>query len=231
MPPKPRIDPRIETARKVSVVSLDELTLWDKNPHTGDVSAIRSSLQRFGQVVPIVRAPDGWIISGNHTLKAMREEGFTHAAVVTKDGTSEDLIALGLAMNKIATMGADDNAALLSLLQELDGILDGTGFTDDDVNDLVAMLEEADRKEARNAPTSVRNDQGVARDEPSLPERLEGYANKAIRSIVIDLPLPAFAWWTEHAEAARVALGLESNTALIVHLLAAERNVPAPDLG
>lgn len=231
MPTKPRIDPRIATARKVDVVPIDELTEWDRNPHHGDVAAIRASLQRFGQVVPILRAPDGWVVAGNHTLKAMREEGYTHAAVVTATGDDDDLHALGLAMNRIAALGTDDDAAVLALLQGLDA-LDGTGYTPEDVEDLIAILEEADAKAAKTqAPTSTSNDQGVAAGEASLAERLEGYATKGVRSIVVDLDLETFAWWSQNVEAAREAVGVDTNAALIVTLVAGALGIDPPNLG
>ncbi len=220
---QPAIDPRIATARRVVAVPVAELRVWDRNPHEGDVSALRQSLARFGQVTPIVRAPEGWIIAGNHTFKALVEEGFTHAACVTLEAAEAEQIAFGLASNRTGALGVDDDRQVLALLSELQ-VLDGTGYTVDDVADLQALMEELDRPRLRSEGASgyegVNRLTGIADDEPSMTERLGEYQLHNIRSMVLDYPVETFAWVAAQAERARAELSVDTNSALLVALLA-----------
>lgn len=49
-----------------------------------------------------------------------------------------------LADNQTNDLAANDDAALLELLREIDGDLDGTAFTNDDLAELIASLETPD---------------------------------------------------------------------------------------
>jgi len=221
---RPEIDPRIATASRVEVVPIDELVEWDRNPHQGNDPELIESLRRFGQVTPIVRAPDGWIIAGNTTLRAMRALGFPSCAVVTLDASEAEQVAFGLASNRIGQLGEDDPAKLLALLQEID-VLEGTGWTLDDTADLTAMLEEIDRTESR---TSINPETGTANDEPSLGEYLQGYQGHTVRSIVLDYEVDVFSWVVEHAETLRRQMGVQTNSALVVKMIAALTGDEAP---
>lgn len=200
---------------------VEELTLWDDNPHEGDVDAIRASLRRFGQVVPIVRAPDGWIPAGNHTLIAMRREGFTHAAVVTKDGTREELTALALALNKIARMGADDDGKVYELLSSLDD-LDGTGYNLDDLGDLRAMLSEADPSPLAppERPAFINPETGLRDGESTYDEYLDRYAAHTVRAMILNYDLDVYRWVQDQAATLRTELDVATNADLFVRLIA-----------
>lgn len=69
-----------------------------------NLEAIRASLERFGQVEPLLARPDGTVIHGNGRLRVMKDLGLTHAQVVTFKGTEEEAKALGLVMNRTAEL-------------------------------------------------------------------------------------------------------------------------------
>lgn len=223
-----RIDPRIQTAARVTVVPIADLRQWDRNPHTGDALEVTASLQRFGQVVPIVRAPDGWIISGNTTLRCMADLGFTTCAVVTLDAEEQEQVAWGLASNNLGRKGEDDDAKVLALLRDLD-ILDGTGYTIENLEDLTALMEEVHTADqAVEGHAHVNEQTGVTANEQSYDGYLAGYQQHQVRSVILDYPVETFAWWTEQATALRSAMSVETNADLVVALIAEKSGVPAP---
>ena len=61
---------------------------------------------------------------------------------------------------------------------------------------------------------------GIADDEPSMTERLGEYQLHNIRSMVLDYPVETFAWVAAQAERARAELSVDTNSALLVALLA-----------
>lgn len=217
----PESDELIETAARVTIVNVADLRQWDRNPHSGDVQSIRLSLERFGQVVPIVRAPDGWVIAGNHTLKAMIELGWERCAVVTLDAEQSEQVAYGLASNRISELGEDDEALVYALLQELD-VIDGTGYTTDDLADLSALMEELDRRETQSDEarhSAIDPDTGVVNNEPSMGERLDVYQQTSIRSVVLDFDLETFEYITNAFSQLRAQYGVASNSSVVEHLL------------
>lgn len=229
--PRQQVDPRIRTALNVVAVPLPELRQWDRNPHTGNVEAIRASLRRFGQVEPIVRAPDGWIIAGNHTLKALEEESYSHAACVTLDAEQAEQFAYALASNRTAQLGSDDDISILALLREID-VLEGTGYDQDDREDLEAAVAELERaslnEPGRYSLSDAEREQGVRSDEPSFNERMEGYQGNGVRSVVLDYDLDQFAWFVAQAALAREQCSVETNTDLVLELLSRHTGVPVP---
>lgn len=217
----PKIDKHIETAARVAVVSLSELRQWDRNPHTGDVGSIKKSLERFGQVTPIVRAPEGWVIAGNHTLKAMAELGWERCAVVTLDADESEQVAYGLASNRLSELGQDDDALVYELLQEL-AVIDGTGYTTDDLADLAALMEELDRQDSSTEEPrygAIDPETGVAHNEPTMTERMDMYQHASVRSVVLDFDLETFEYITNAFAQLRSQYSVASNSAVLEHLL------------
>lgn len=131
-------------------IPLDELTPFPGNAKRGDVDQIRKSLRRNGQYRSLVvrEIPDGPLIvlAGNHTLQALNAEGNATArceVVVCDDATAR---RINLVDNRAAELGGYDNDALAELLSYMDGDLEGTGYTDADVEALITPpdIEELD---------------------------------------------------------------------------------------
>jgi hypothetical protein len=125
------------------LVPVDTLVRHPRNPRRGQIQLIAESLDRFGQVRPILT--DGTqIIAGNHTYLAALELGFTHVAAIRNDfETEEEARAYLLADNRLPELGGYDEAQLLDQLAELEasGHWEGTGYTADDLDDLRAMQD------------------------------------------------------------------------------------------
>ena len=108
----------------VEVVSLDTLHHDPANVRTHNdrnLTAITASLKEFGQVEPLVVQSDtGKVIGGNGRLTAMLAMGMTEAAIVRVDATDAKAAALGIALNRTASLAEWDDDALAKVLGSLD---------------------------------------------------------------------------------------------------------------
>lgn len=103
-----------------------------------NLSAVRSSLERFGQQKPIVIGKDGTVIAGNGTLEAATALGWTHIDVVRTELTEKEAIAFGIADNKTAELAEWDFEMLAGLLAEIDPeSRTTTGFADYEIEPLL----------------------------------------------------------------------------------------------
>lgn len=155
-----------------------ELRTHPDNARRGDISAIAQSLERFGQLRPIVALRDGTIVAGNHTYRAAVEElGWDTVAAVRVDLTEEEATAYLLADNRTSELGTMDAEALAALVERAmmaPGGLAGTGYTEADVDDLAAELAALDVDEFEyQEPTNVYDDRHTseATPEDKLAER------------------------------------------------------------
>lgn len=106
-----------------------------------NIKAIVDSLDRFGQIKPIVTDCDGVIIAGNATYLAAKWLGWETIVTVVADLAGPDVKAYSVADNRTAELAAWNDPALLSLLQELEAedaaLFAATGFDDDDMKRLL----------------------------------------------------------------------------------------------
>lgn len=132
-------------------VPVDQLTKFPGNAKRGDVKAIRESIRRHGQYRAIVVRKDGdtlTVLAGNHTFDAVLAED--HEAIRCEIITCSDDEArrINLADNRTAELGTYDDDDLLTLLKGLDGDYEGTGWTADEFDKIVAQTAVEDPGEA-----------------------------------------------------------------------------------
>ena len=179
--------PQIAAHLTALVVSVDSVKLHPLNPRRGDIPAIMDSLQRFGQMKPIVVHDEtGYVIAGNHTLQAAQRLGWKEIAVVRESMQEDEATKYMLADNKAADRARYKKTELHNLLQQtLD--LEGTGFDIDDVEDLEAEL-------------GANEDDGFGADdeggEKAAPKKLPAPERKApaaqpMREVVMLMPQDA----------------------------------------
>ena len=129
-------------------VPLDAITPHPENPRLGDVEMIEESIAEngfFGAVV--VQEKTGYILVGNHRYLADKNLGASNIPVIYVD--VDDLTArkIMLADNRASDRAFYNEQQLLEILQEIqkiDADLTGTGFTPEDIDDLLARLEVED---------------------------------------------------------------------------------------
>ena len=140
---------------------LDALTEWEGNARQGDVDVIKESMRTNGVFQPIiVQAQTGKVIAGNHRLRAMRElhreapdSWPSKVSVIPLDVTDEEALRIHLADNKTSDDAEWDIRALVAQLDEVTAQpsgLTGTGFDEDDLNDLRDQLYGDDAEERLN---------------------------------------------------------------------------------
>lgn len=122
------------------LVPVREIVTHPRNPRRGKVDLIAESLERFGQVRPIL-VNGNRIIARNHTYLAAVKLGWTHVAIVRLQFDDDaEAVAYLLADNRLAELGQYDPAQEIELLEELEasGRWDGTGYDPDALEDLRA---------------------------------------------------------------------------------------------
>ena len=101
-------------------VKLDELKLYPDNPNQGDIGAIATSIEEFGQYRSIVVNKNTMeILAGNHTYLAMKmlgKETIDAEFVDVDDITAKKIV---LADNRLSEISLYDEVALKGLLEEV----------------------------------------------------------------------------------------------------------------
>lgn len=131
-------------------VRLADLERFPGNARRGNVGEIRKSIRRHGQYRAIVvRACDGRyvILAGNHTADALEAEGHETARCELIECSDDEARRIAVTDNRIGELPSPetgqryDDDALAELLAGLDGDYDGTGWTQDDLDGLLAEDE------------------------------------------------------------------------------------------
>lgn len=130
-----------------------ELRTFHKNPRKGDVEAIAGSLRVNNQYRPIVvnkgthTGRPNEVLAGNHTLMAARslaeeDKAWNEIDAWVIDVDDDQASRIVLADNRTADIGSFDDQLLVDLLGELPS-LEGTGYSDDDLDMLTDLLDGA----------------------------------------------------------------------------------------
>lgn len=146
--PEPSYD-HITPRLRPLAVAMDTLTLDPTNARKHgrkNLDAIRGSLARFGQRVPlVVNSRTGIIEKGNGTFLAARELDWIHIAVVDVDDDPLGAAGFAIADNRAGELAEWEHAALgpqLEALQESGFALEGIGFDAADVDEALALWRE-----------------------------------------------------------------------------------------
>jgi ParB-like chromosome segregation protein Spo0J len=138
----------IHESLKESIIDINSVEPHPKNARQGDVGMIATSLELNGQYRPIIiQESTGFIIAGNHTWKAAKSLGWTEIAATKLSVDEDQSFRILLADNKANDLASYDDSDLLNLLIEMnesDRGLEGTLFSCDDIDDLMALLESND---------------------------------------------------------------------------------------
>lgn len=144
-------------------VDIDKLSFLEGNPRKGDIEAVAKSYKQFGQRKPIVATKDYVVIAGNHQLAAARQLGWDKIAVVITDDDELTAKAFALADNRTAELGSYDDDLLADLLSEVSSVpelMDSTGFSEDDLFDLIGFEEIEEKDEIPEAPKEAKTKLG-----------------------------------------------------------------------
>lgn len=125
------------------VAPIDSVHPHPRNANRGDVEAIRESLRVHGQFRTIVvQKSTGNILAGNSTWAAAKAEGFAEIAAILLDVDDEQAVRILIADNRLAELGEGyDERLLAELLGSLPD-LEGTGFEQDELEQILGRLAE-----------------------------------------------------------------------------------------
>jgi len=131
------------TALIVEQWPIERLIPYARNPRKNDevVDKMAAAIQEFGFRIPVVARSDGAVVDGHLRLKAAQRLGLKEVPVALADDLSEAQIkAFRLLANRSASWAEwDDELLQLELedLQELGFDLSMTGFSDEELADLI----------------------------------------------------------------------------------------------
>ena len=123
--------------------SIAELKFYPGNARRGDIDLIAESLEKLGQYKPIVVNKDGTILAGNHTVMAAQRLGWETIDVHRVDVDDDTAKRIVIVDNKANDQSTYDVEDLVNLLTELP-TLEATGFTRDEVDQLLESLDDID---------------------------------------------------------------------------------------
>ncbi|HEY7822653.1 MAG TPA: DNA methyltransferase [Acidimicrobiia bacterium] len=127
-------------------VDVTELHAWPANPNLGDVGAIVQSIDTSGFYGAVLaQKGTGRIIAGHHRLKAAVERGADTLPVLWLDVDDETADRIAIGDNQTTRLGHWNDEGLAELLTDLAGTdlgLAGTGFDGDDLDQLLADLDD-----------------------------------------------------------------------------------------
>lgn len=108
---------------KIKKVKINKLTPDSTNPrkhNDKNIRAIRTSLETFGQVLPIV-VKEGVVVGGNGTLQAMQELGWEECDTVelSSDMTEAEVRSLKVALNRTSELAGWDYEVLTPIFEEM----------------------------------------------------------------------------------------------------------------
>lgn len=193
---------------------VDELPSASRNPKGHDLDRIRESIRVHGFVSPLVVDEEtGRLVAGHgrrDAVLAMKEDGEDAPDRVRVDGDrwlvpivrvpfSDPAAAEAylVADNRLVEVGGWNDEELVAMLSDLadHGLVEGTGFTADDLDDLVSQLERVEE-------TSPEPFLGGSNETPEEEaKRLEGYAaagdRAGFREVVLLVPVDSFADFAE----------------------------------
>lgn len=206
-------------------VAVSELNAYPNNPRKGDVKLIAESLETYGQYKPITVNRNGNVVlAGNHTLQAAKHLGWAEIEVTfvdVDDATAAKIVAID---NKTSDMGGYDTEKLLELLDELPD-LKHTGYTQDEVDSLIALLDEEttptiELGHSVNAAPRV-GETGISNVDmkSKLRDEVERYASMTARSFLLYYENAKFVWVADKLLKYREEHNLASNADALIKML------------
>jgi site-specific DNA-methyltransferase (adenine-specific) len=128
--------------QEYELVPAADLRLHPENPNQGDVGAIAESIEENGFYgALLVQRSTGYVIAGNHRVKAVVAQGLGKVPVIWVDIDDDRARRILLADNKTAQMATYDEEMLGALLKDLavsEAGLAGTGWEGDELDRLLA---------------------------------------------------------------------------------------------
>lgn len=151
---------------------------------------IRESIRANEQYRSLIvrKTSDGLVIlGGNHTFEALKAEGLAQARCEILECTDDEATRIVLADNRTGDTAVNDDEDLLALLETLDD-LDGTGYTMDDLEDLIAATDSIRETPYQDSSASYSESPLEIAQRTEYLGDLKSAESKGIRETVVILP-------------------------------------------
>jgi len=178
------------------VVPIKELKNHPRNVREGDVGAISESLKDNGQYRPIVvQKSTGYVLAGNHTLKAAKALGWKEIAATFVDCDDDRALRILLADNRTNDLATYDDNALADLLKELANTehgLTGTTYDGDELDRILSDISDTQPEPIDNSYTQkVKIPQyEIVGEKPSTAELVDMTKVNKLREDINNADLP-----------------------------------------
>ena len=128
----------------IQKIKIDNLSIAEYNPRKdlqqsdSEYTKLKSSIEQFGYVEPLVINSDMTVIGGHQRFKVLRDLGYEEVDCVIVNLDKKQEKVLNIALNKIS--GEWDAAKLASLFEEMkfDDTLDFTGFDELEIDTMLS---------------------------------------------------------------------------------------------
>jgi ParB-like chromosome segregation protein Spo0J len=176
--------------QQFATVPIGDVRPHPRNPRRGNLAAIANSISVngwYGSLV--VQRSTGYILAGNHRYRSALVSGATSLPVCYLDIDDEQALRILLTDNRTSDLATQDEDELALLLAELAGSdlgLDGTGYRDADLEQL--LLETVDTADDQSDELVEGFEVIVTCQDESQQRQLltrlqeEGYACRALAS-------------------------------------------------
>lgn len=208
----------------VEQVSLGDLRPYPGNARRQDVDAIATSLRVNGQFRPlVVQRETAYVLAGNGTLQAAQRLGWPSVQVTYVDVDETAARRIVLADNRTSDLASYDEGALLDLLADLENDLDGTGFSAEDLDALLAGTEPEE-------PTALVPDDSPPRERTprDKPEYEEAYTSRETRFLPLNYPLAQYVWLTNALSAIAAEEDVDGPEGAVLRLVERRLGESAP---
>lgn len=141
----------------LELVDVDKLIPHPDNPRRGDLDAISASITANGFYGAVVaQRSTGYVLAGNHRLAAVKRDGGAQIPCFWLECSDVQARRILSADNRTASLGIDDPTALAELLTQIaaesNGSLEGTGYSQEAFDAVVAAAGDAVLEASGGAP-------------------------------------------------------------------------------
>lgn len=223
-------DVQMHDALTPLLVDADLVSEHPDNPRQGRVEDIAASIAANGLYKPlVVQKSTGHILSGNHTYRALTEAGAELVPVIYVDVNDDQAKRILLADNRTSELGTFDEVMLAELLTEMSegGDLLGTGYTEEDLADLMVSMEPEPVK-----PQHTDSGKEAADYNADGLDITVGFADErkvaSRRMMVMDLPVNRYLWLIDNLTALAEQMNLLTNSDVVLRLVSERVGSPVP---
>lgn len=215
---------------------IDSLLPFPNNPRRGNVNKLKESLTANGQYKPIVvQTSTRYILAGNHLWQAAKEVGWSKIDIVEIDVNATQAKKIVATDNRLGELGTYDEQDLLDLLQDIS--LEGTGYETQDIDDLIALIEEQSNIPQYEMTGGIVDGVGGGGElsqenvnrRPSLSERASHYAERTVRLLMCEFPNNHYIWIQDRLTELRIKYNVESNGEAILNAVAEVTKTEVPN--